>query len=385
MNPIRRPVILTGAICLSLLSLCVYHSSSVEEYRNKVRSMDAIEKGIHISEELEEILYYGTLAPSSHNAQMWKIRIISPDTIEVLLDKGRTLSEVDPDNREAMISLGAFMENISQAARIHGLKAEIFILAASSFDERIARIHFQKTVEISLEEGEMLRRNLSLRDTLRSAFKKEPLRDEHVSSLLGKIPGKAHYYPLDSREGEYLMQGLIASNERQAERDNAQKELSRWIRFSGEEAVRTGDGITPEMMGLKGISRWFVSHFFTNETVMKDSFRKRTVATVRKQAENCSGFLILTSPANDPSSLIDQGMELERLWLKATEMGVAIHPMSQMIEEEPWKSEIKEKLRLKALPQMMLRVGYPDKLPNPVSRRRSVSAMIDVQDKGEGK
>lgn len=346
--------------------------------------MDAINKGIKISEDLEEILYYGTLAPSSHNAQMWKIRIISPDTIEVLLDKDRTLSEVDPDNREALISLGAFMENITQAARIHGLNTEISLLAERPFDERIVSIHFEKAVEISLEEGELLRRNLSLRDTVRSAFKKEPLRDEHVSFLLGQIPGKAHYYPLGSSDGEYLVRGIIASNERQAERDKAQKELSRWIRFSGEEAAKTGDGLTPEMMGLKGISRWFVSHFFTTETVMKESFREKTGSTVRKQLENCSGFIILTSPANDPSSLIDQGMELERLWLKATETGVAIHPMSQMIEEDPWKSELKEKLRLKALPQMMLRVGYVDTLPEPVSRRRSVSAMIDVQCQGEG-
>ncbi|HPI97944.1 MAG TPA: nitroreductase family protein [Synergistales bacterium] len=373
--------IVAGMICFLLLSFYLSHSS-VKEYRNKVISMDAIRKGINISEELEEILYYGTLAPSSHNAQMWKIRIISPDTIELLLDKERTLSEVDPDNREAMISLGAFLENISQAARIHGSNAEISLLVERPFDERIARIHFEKTTALSQEEKEMLRRNLSLRDTVRSPFKKEPLRDEHVSSLIEQIPGKAHYYPIDSREGEYLKQGLIASNERQAKRDDAQKELSRWFRFSDEDARKTGDGITPEMMGLKGISRWFVSHFFTTETVMKDSFRKQTVSTVRKQVENCSGYLILTSQGNDPFSLINQGMELERIWLHATGMGVAIHPISQMIEEDPWKSELKEKLELNSFPQMMLRVGYIDRSPDPVSRRRPVSAIIDVQVKG---
>lgn len=368
----------------ALLAMVVILLGSIEKtnFRNKDIAMDTRDKGIEISRQMEEILYYATLAPSSHNAQMWKVRIVSPDIIEVLLDSERTLPNVDPQNREAMISLGAFIENISQASRLHGLDADISILAETSFDERIARIRLERSTRITSEDAARLRRNLSLRGSSRTGFKKDPLKEEHLSMIVTTVSGKVHYYPLRSPKGQYLLQGLIESNEKQASRYNVQKELSHWMRFSKHEAQKKKDGLTPDMMGLKGIAHWFVSHFFTSDTVMKDSFRKQTISTVRKQAENCSGFIVLTNDGSDAAALIKSGMELERLWLKASELGLAIHPMSQMLEEEPWKKELTKKLELKDLPQMMLRIGYIDKPFQPVSRRRPVSSIIETDQHG---
>lgn len=373
-----KSIFLISLVALVTVFVILLGSSERHNFRNQVIAMDAREKGIQISEEIEEILYYATLAPSSHNAQMWKVRIVSPEIIEVLLDRKHTLSEVDPLNREAMISLGAFIENLSQAARLHGLNAKITIVAESSFDERIVHIRLERSGMITSEDAAELRRNLSLRGTSRRGFKNKPLKEEHLSSLLMTVPGKVHYYPLGSPKGQYLLEGLIESNEKQANRDNVQEELSQWIRFSKREAEKTEDGLTPQMMGIKGIAGWFVSHFFNSDTVMKDSFRKQTVTTLRKQVENCSGFIVLTDSGKDAASLIRSGMELERLWLKASQLGLVIHPMSQMIEEDPWKSELVGKLELDTLPQMMLRTGYSDTPFEPVSRRRPVSSIIET-------
>lgn len=62
------------------------------------------------------ILYYGSLAPSGHNSQPWVVRVLSQNEWIIGVDPDRRLPAVDPGNREVMLSLGAFAENLSIAA-----------------------------------------------------------------------------------------------------------------------------------------------------------------------------------------------------------------------------------------------------------------------------
>ncbi len=71
------------------------------------------------------ILYHASLAPSGHNAQPWFVRIVQKNEWVIGLDPQRRLSEVDPDNREALLSIGAFAENLALAAGTYGFQAEM--------------------------------------------------------------------------------------------------------------------------------------------------------------------------------------------------------------------------------------------------------------------
>ncbi len=80
---------------------------------------------MNISAELQDIIRMGTLAPSSHNAQMWKIKIIDENEVLVLWDKNRKLESSDPQNREALISIGAFIENFVEGAKKYNYEVEL--------------------------------------------------------------------------------------------------------------------------------------------------------------------------------------------------------------------------------------------------------------------
>lgn len=70
---------------------------------------------------LKEALYYASLAPSSHNAQMWKLYYSpSRSTLTLVLDKTRSLAQVDPENRESYISLGAYAKTMEEALKAYG-------------------------------------------------------------------------------------------------------------------------------------------------------------------------------------------------------------------------------------------------------------------------
>ena len=62
------------------------------------------------------MLYYASLAGSSHNSQPWKVEVTHDSLIRLYADTTRALTVVDPGQRELYISLGAFIENFNLAA-----------------------------------------------------------------------------------------------------------------------------------------------------------------------------------------------------------------------------------------------------------------------------
>ena len=91
---------------------------------------------------LEKLLYYGTLAPSSHNAQMWKVRILSDNEFLIILDKERNLNYVDPDSRESLISIGSFLANIIRGSEILGLNLQYNIYNETAPDNSVVYVSF---------------------------------------------------------------------------------------------------------------------------------------------------------------------------------------------------------------------------------------------------
>jgi hypothetical protein len=323
----------------------------------------------HLETKVRQIISYGSLAPSSHNAQMWKIKEVAANQIRVLIDQRHTLPQVDPENRETLISLGAFIENMALAAPYYDLRARVNLIARSSNDPEITAVTFEPKTDQSLTHDGL--DNIKNRHTIRTAYLTQKLREQDVA-WLKTFGTELHYFPLSGKEGQYLQAAIVQATRQQVTADNKQKELAGWFRFSKKEAEQTKDGLTPDGMGLKGIVKWFVSTFFTRDTVMSKSFRNQTVTTVKKQVEKCSGFVVITAVDNSVAALVNSGRLLERFLIQATGRKLAVQPLSAPLEESPWKKTIASKIGVDQTVQMILRVGYVKDYGYPVSRRREV-------------
>ncbi|SDY60037.1 nitroreductase family protein [Hymenobacter psychrophilus] len=77
-------------------------------------------------------------------------------------------------------------------------------------------------------------------------------------------------------------------------------------------------------------------------------------------------------------ALLDAGRRMERVWLKARSRNVAVHPMSQLLEEEPGTTEAARRLGLPGAAQFVLRLGYVQAYPAPVSVRRPVEWFVQT-------
>lgn len=321
-----------------------------------------------LSDEFAEILHYASLAPSGHNAQPWYVQVIDESTWIIGCDSQRWLPAVDPKNREALLSIGAFIENLSIAAGTRGYDIDVEVVTENPLDEEIIRLSLQKS-----KPREYPLNRLFVRRKAKSGHLPKELKDADVKFLSEPFDDNLFYFPRGSEHSDCISEGTVEAFRAQAYRDDAQAELSEWIRFSNSDARAHRDGMTTETLEIGGLAGWYVRTFMGKKDVMKESFREQGIKGTAKSVHEGAGWIVITSKGEGVSDLIETGRRFERMWLLARERNIAIHPMTQMLEEKKWRDEIASQHDDGMIPQFNLRVGYLDTYPDPVSLRRPVS------------
>jgi hypothetical protein len=320
------------------------------------------------------ILALASLAPSGHNTQPWGIKLIDPYTWIITSDQQRWLPAVDPDQRETLLSIGAFIENLVVAARCYGYEIDLKRLAGTSKDTDVAEVHLNKINSHNPDNGliERIRR----RRVVRKGYLAREIGENDLSYIINDDSARFHYFPPQSRQGRYLSEGTIEANRQQAYRNEAQEELAEWIRWSDGEAKRFRDGLTPAGMEITGLAGWYVRHFYNRKNVLSKAFREATVKGVMEQVGCHGGWLVISSEDASVASLLETGRRFQRMFLRSRDKMIAIHPMTQMLEEVQLKHGVANELGLTVPVQFILRVGYLETYPDPVTLRRPVSWFV---------
>lgn len=326
-----------------------------------------------IGRERTDVLWYASFAPSSHNVQPWTVTVKTPDKWIIGSAEDRWLTEVDPENREMLLSIGAFLENMVAAARAYGFQVTIRSVARNPFDAEL--------VSVELQNGERMEyplQRLLERRTVRTVFKNEDIDPQDFSFLVDGEEGFS-YYPPASKQAAWLDESTVAATQQQVERENVQEELSRWIRWSDADARKYRNGLTPRAMDITGLAGWYVRNFYGSRDVLGKDFRKATVERVKQQVAESGGWIVITSENGRISTLIETGRRFERMFLRAKDRSIGIHPMSQILQEELWAEKAAEMLMLEKTPQFLLRTGYLRDYPSPVSLRMPLDDITQIK------
>jgi nitroreductase len=323
---------------------------------------------VPLPEDEREILALASLAPSGHNTQPWFVQALAPGRWIIGQDRRRWLPAVDPDQRETMLSVGAFLQNLEYAAAAYGYSCRWTLLAAANQDERVMEVALAKTPAPAPFDLAAIRD----RRTVRAGFSRDPLRAPDVARLLGAEREFIHYLPTGGPESRWLDVRTIEANRLQSLRDPAQRELGRWIRFSSADVREYRDGLSTGGMEITGGAGWWVRNFYGVDDVMAPAFRARSVESVRGEVAASAGWILITSPDSTVGSLLDAGRRMERLFLQVRALGVALHPMTQILEEPVTRRELDAALGIGKHVQFILRVGYLADYPPPFSLRRPV-------------
>lgn len=319
----------------------------------------------------QEMLHLASLAPSGHNSQPWKVRVAGPGRWMVEADPARRLPAVDPENRELLLSLGAFVENLSLAAGSLGFRAEAETMAEGRGDGDIVRISLfpdrRRPFPVEL---------MRLRRTVKKGQASREISSKDLKALFRHMEGFAHYFPRGSRHASCIRDATAEAFRTQSFRDDAQEELVRWLRLSNRSVKEHRDGLTVAGMEISGAPGWYLRNFGKPEDFLKHSFREQGADLAAKTAAEGGGWIVVTSRGDSVSDLIETGRRFERMALEARALGIGIHPMTQVLEEATGQDVIAASHGRPMHLQFVLRAGYVEKYPKPVSPRRPLPSFV---------
>jgi len=310
--------------------------ASVEAWDVKESDFSAINS---TDGRLKFLLNYAILAPSSHNSQPWKFNVTGNE-IKVFADKTRWLQISDADQRELYISTGCALENLLIAADHFGNNADVRYFPNASRDDLVASVELTPG-SLPADSDSRLFQAILARHTNRNLYEDRAIARKDIQALMNiSTEGTDLYLSSDPDIRSKFMRLVTAADQVQYANQDYKSELGYWL----------GQGV----MGPTGIQAKIAQMYVLFLDTGAGQTKKDATAV---NSTPVLGFI--STRENDRASQVKAGQLLERLWLKATAMGIQVHPMSQALKVPETKSELRELLPQKGLyPQQTFRLGY---------------------------
>jgi hypothetical protein len=310
---------------------------------------------------------YAILAPSSHNTQPWRF-IINGDELLVCADRTRSLANIDPFDRELIISCGAALLNLRVALAHFRVPVEITTFPQSSDPDIVARIAFPASGPI-LKDLAALFNAITKRTTNRRPFSSEDV----PAAIMERLKSAATSEGVDVAFAQDLLQlerlaTLIAeADRRQFDDPRFRRELASWIHPS-----RSTDGMPAASQGLRPL---------TDAATPIIALAIRTfdlgngVAAAHEELARGSPLLVaLSTPMDNKEGWLGAGLGLQRLLLVAADAGYSASYLNQPIEVPDLRTKLAKELSIDGYPQLLLRVGRGQPVSH--SPRRPISDVL---------
>ena len=305
-------------------------------------SQEHFPSSLPIQEQLKFLLQYAILAPSTKNTQPWRFSI-GEDTIGIFADLSRWQPVADRGRRELYISLGCALENLLVAGEEFGFRADVSYFPQLTSQELAATVAFHPGGTPSPFRAGISLANIPARRTEHGLYSDQPVTEEARRRLLFSCGEPALRLELTGDPG--LRSRLIELNLHadQAEFSDSEfrVELGYWV----------GQGVfgTPRL-----VSR--LAQFILSRLNLGRAVGRRNAAMLM----SAPLVGLISARTDDPLSHLRAGQALERLWLHATDMGIALQPMSQALEVPSLRAELTRVIGERGwIPQQVFRVGYP--------------------------
>jgi len=364
----RREFTLSGLAAvggIASLSSCSSRTGA-ESYEATVQNTWRHSKGQagEKSALLRELVRYATLAPSSHNTQCWKFRI-EDASISLLPDLSRRCPVVDPDDHHLFVSLGCSAENLIQAALANGLMGNVTFDAAGG---NALRISLESTRAVTSK----LFQAIPERQSTRAEYDGSPLTRQELELLEKAGTGSSVRLILLTERAamENVLEYVVQGNSTQMNDRAFVEELKMWIRFSADEAVRTGDGLYSASSGNPSLPPWLGKLLFDLFFTPKNENDKYA-----KHVRSSAGIAIFVADDASPAQWVEVGRSYERFALQSAALGIRNAFLNQPVEVPALRPQFAGFLGVgNRRPDLVVRFGRGPKLPP--SLRRPVQAVL---------
>lgn len=317
-------------------------------------------------------LSYAVLAPNPHNRQPWQVDLSEPDTATLYCDLDRILPETDPFERQILIGLGCFLDLARLAAAEEGraLTLEPFPDGApdQNLDTRpIARMRFGAPGSASPDP---LFSQVLLRRSLKEPYDtSKDVSEDSLKAIASVVPSNVIVkFNLEPAQRERLRELTWNAHKTEVTTHRTNMESVDLMRIGKAEINANPDGI--DIGGTAFLDAAALAGVISRKELADPTSSGFKIGLDMYEAFMYSAMahLWLTTDGNSRLDQLNTGAAWLRVNLKATELGIGIHPLSQSLQEYaemvPFYDEVHAKL---AEPgqriQMLGRLGYGPKIP----------------------
>ena len=366
----RRPLVLgaaAGALALPAVTACS-NSAGEQDAALALRRSSAPASN-DFAAIRRELVRCATLAPSSHNTQCWHVHIAAA-SIAIAPDFSRRCPAVDPDDHHLFVSLGCATENLVHAAQANGLHADARFETDSN-DTTGGRIVVG--LASARPTATPMFHAIAQRQCTRGDYDGHALAPAELRQLeqAGTGDGVSVRLLTARPDLESVLAYVVAGNTAQMADPAFVAELKAWIRFSADDALRTGDGLYAGASGSPALPRWLGSRMMGLLFTPKSENERYA-----RQTRSSAGIAVFVSARNDRAHWVEAGRCYERFALQATALGIRNAFLNQPVEVGAIRPQFASWLGLAGgeRPDLVVRFGRGPGMP--LSMRRPVHAVL---------
>lgn len=279
--------------------------------------------------EFRKILEAAISAPSGDNCQPWQFTI-SGNRIDLYNLPEKDTSLFNCQQRASLIAHGAVLENIRIAAMAEGYSANVTSLPNPDNPNHIASITLVPAEPIPSPLYDCI----AQRTTNRKRYQPTPLLPEERNSLL-KVAGsceKCTVKLIEESEAKRTLARIAGLNDRLVfENPHLHQFLYGKIRWNDRDAQETADGLDIKTLEVGGVDAFgfrlfqnfsllsFLNNFGVSRMVSKNA---------EKLANSAAALGIIAVPGAKSADYLMAGILMERIWLEATRLGLAMQLMT---------------------------------------------------------
>jgi ThiF family len=283
-------------------------------------------RGMSLRDRLPHWVRWATLAPSGGNAQPWLFEERSDHSLTCRLAPRAKHSALDPEARAARLACGAAAENLTLAAGRDGFRSELTFQPDASDPDLLFHCQFSPDPGLVPDP---LASYVPARRTNRRISEREPLTPEHRACLQSEAEraGAA----LLVHESEAALQG-IGRVLGELERVRLfSEELYREMMAELADAPDATLGISLDTLELSAADRAALQILRRRDVVALLRAEQRGAALcelAQKPVRAASAVCLLHSADPSAHGALAAGLALQRVWLRATQLGLALQPIS---------------------------------------------------------
>jgi len=325
----------------------------------------------------------GSLAANPHNKQPWHIKLDNDEKVFYLfVDRDRLLPATDPFYRQIHIGQGTFLENVSIAASQQGYRANIELFPDGEYSNKTLRLLPVAKVTLGRVRPEKsgLYTVMFERVTNKSTYRKIQF-PEKVEYQLKTISNE---YGLNLKvfQRKKMVKNIskiaIEAMRIEGSRKSRTLETLAMFRVNGKERNKMRDGFGVGQMGMNPLLASVLETFVFSRKSYENNLQKfedESMKIIVDQTNSASAYVLLSTNGNSRTDQVNLGRAYQRINLVIHKEGLAMHPLSQVLQEYSDMTLLHKEFRKVAqlkeseTPQMLFRVGEGQKIEHSARRK----------------